>query len=122
MRKILISGFLLALSSLSFADHHTLSLEARQPRVELSITSIALGTETTVVTAETEMEGYGRVFMTFTLSYNNARDGGTYTFEGRGFVDESTVFGGTGVGIWYRDGALVYLLAPIKFSLKVAYG
>jgi len=116
MKNILISIFLLTLPSFSFADHHALSLEARQPRAELEITSIALGAETTVITAETEMGEYGRVFMTFTLSYNNAGDGGTYTFEGRGFVDESTVFGGKGVGVWYRDGALVHMEQLINIS------
>ena len=61
------------------ADHHALSLEARQPKAELSITSIALGQESTIVTAETQMGQYGRVFMTFILAYNAARDGGTDT-------------------------------------------
>ena len=98
------------------ADHHALSLEARQPRVELSITSIALGQESTIVTAETQMGQYGRVFMTFILAYNAARDGGTYTFEGRGFANESTVSGGTGVGIWYRDGALIHMEQLVNIS------
>lgn len=116
MNKIFIAIVLLTFSSVSLAEHHALSLDARQSRSELSITSIALGQQSTVITAETQMGQYGRVYMTFVMAYNTTRDGGTYTFEGRGFADESTVFGGTGVGIWHRDGALVHMEQLVNIS------
>ena len=45
---------------------------------------------------------YGRVYMTFILASSDSGSG-TYTFEGRGYVDEETVFSGSGVGVWNRD-------------------
>jgi len=42
--------------------------------------------------------------MTFTLSYNAEGTGGTYTAQGRGYVDEETASSGSGAGVWSRDG------------------
>ena len=54
--------------------------------------------------------------MTFTLAYNAAGDGGTYTFEGRAYVDEETTFSGTGVGVWNRDGVNLAMDQLINIS------
>jgi hypothetical protein len=105
MHKVILLLSLLIFSTFSFADHHALSLEARQPRTELELTSITLSGDTTTINAEGQMGVYGRVYMTFILASNDVGDGGTYTFEGRGFVDEETNFSGTGVGVWNRVGA-----------------
>ena len=50
----LITGFILFVlaSANAFADHHALNLEARQPRTEMNITSINLGEDLSVITAE----------------------------------------------------------------------
>jgi hypothetical protein len=56
---------------------------------------------------------YGRVYMTFTLARNDTGDGGTYTFEGRGYVDEETTFSGTGVGVWNRDGVNLIIMEQL---------
>ena len=98
--SILLSALLF--SNLSFADHHALALEARQERTEIELTSISLAGDSTTINAEAQMGVYGRVYMTFILASSESGSG-TYTFEGRGYVDEETVFSGTGVGIWNRD-------------------
>jgi|TARA_B100000902_G_scaffold394694_1_gene451544 hypothetical protein len=118
MYKVVLSLVLLIFSTLSFADHHSLSLEARQPRTELELTSITLGGDVTTINAEAQMGVYGRVYMTFILSRNDAGTGGTYTFEGRGYVDEETVFSGTGVGVWNRvaDGSNFVMEQLINIS------
>ncbi len=118
MYKVVLSLVLLIFSTLSFADHHSLSLEARQPRTELELTSITLGGDVTTINAEAQMGVYGRVYMTFILSQNDAGTGGTYTFEGRGYVDEETVFSGTGVGVWNRvaDGSNFVMEQLINIS------
>jgi hypothetical protein len=118
MFKVVLSLVLLIFSTLSFADHHSLSLEARQPRTELELTSITLGGDVTTINAEAQMGVYGRVYMTFILSRNDAGTGGTYTFEGRGYVDEETVFSGTGVGVWNRvaDGSNFVMEQLINIS------
>ena len=40
---------MLMFSSLSFADHHALSLEARQPTAELELTSITVGDDFSII-------------------------------------------------------------------------
>tara|TARA_B100000214_G_C23820836_1_gene559555 strand:- start:204 stop:635 length:432 start_codon:yes stop_codon:yes gene_type:complete len=102
MKKLSILLSALIFSNLSFADHHALALEARQERTEIELTSISLAGDSTTINAEAQMGVYGRVYMTFILASSESGSG-TYTFEGRGYVDEETVFSGTGVGIWNRD-------------------
>ena len=113
MHKVILLLSLLILSSLSFADQHGLALEARQPRSELELTSITLDGDFTTINAEAQMGVYGRVYMTFILASNDTGDGGTYTFEGRGYVDEENAFSGTGVGVWNRDGVNVIIMEQL---------
>jgi hypothetical protein len=116
MNKIILSLLLVIFSTFSFADHHALSLEARQPTTELELTSVTLGKDVSIINAETQMGVYGRVYMTFTLASNAAGDHGTYAFEGRGYVDKETVFSGTGVGVWHRAGANLIMDQLINIS------
>ena len=39
------------------------------------------------------MEGYGKVYVTYELSYNATRDGGTVDGQGRGFTSEGRASG-----------------------------
>jgi len=116
MHKIILSLSLVIFSTFSFADHHALSLEARQSSTELELTSVTLGKDVSIINAETQMGVYGRVYMTFTLASNAAGDRGTYAFEGRGYVDQETVFSGTGVGVWHRAGANLIMAQLINIS------
>ena len=59
MKKVLFGFLFLAFSNFAIADHHALNLEARQPRTEMNITSINLGEDLSVITAEGDMDGYG---------------------------------------------------------------
>ena len=122
MKKLSILLSALIFSNLSFADHHALALEARQERTEIELTSISLAGDSTTINAEAQMGVYGRVYMTFILASSESGSG-TYTFEGRGYVDEETVFSGTGVGIWNRESFLTCgykphpLRRPAPFSI-----
>ena len=102
MFRLLAFVSVFMLSSFSYADHHVLSMEVRQPTTELKITSITVGGDFTVINAEAQMSVYGRVYMTFTLAYNSERNGGTYTFRARSYLDEETAFSASGVGVWNR--------------------
>ena len=113
MYKAILLLSLLIFSSFSFSDHHELSLEARQPTSELERTSITLEGDFTTINAEAQMGVYGRVYMTFKLATNNTGTGGTYTFEGRGYVDEENAFSGTGVGVWNRDGVNLIIMEQL---------
>ena len=52
MKNLLLSIMFLAFSNFAIADHHALNLEARQPRAQMNITSINLGEDLSVITAE----------------------------------------------------------------------
>jgi hypothetical protein len=60
-----------------FDINDDLGLEKRQPDTALNITSIVLGQEVSTIAAEAETEGYGRVYVTYHLSYDANRQGGT---------------------------------------------
>jgi hypothetical protein len=114
----LITGFILFVlaSANAFADHHALNLEARQPRTEMNITSINLGEDLSVITAEGDMDGYGKVYTTYHLTYNRDGSGGFYTGQGRGYIDENTMASGSFSGVWVRDGHLVRLTGIVVIS------
>ena len=115
--RLLTGLILLVLTSTNvLADHHALSLEARQPRSELEITSIQLGEDLSVITAEGASGEYGRVYITYYLTYNRDGSGGSYTMQGRGYVDADTLFSGSGAGMWSRDGHLLKMSGVVSIS------
>ena len=119
IKKILMmSVLILGLPGQLLADHHALTLEARQPQNNLNLISVEIGSEMTTIVAEgaQNMEIYGRVYMTFKLSYNSTNTGGTYTFEGRAYPDQDTAISGSGAGIWRRDGTMLVLDQLIAVS------
>ena len=115
--RFLTGLILLVLTSTNaFADHHALNLEARQTRSELEITSIQLGEELSIVTAEGSSGEYGKVYITYYLSYDRDGLGGSYTMQGRGYVDTNTLFSGSGAGRLWRDGHLVRMTGVVAIS------
>ena len=108
----------MVMSSLAFAfaDHHSLTLEARQARTELTITSLDLGDEVSVITAEANMGEYGKTYVSYHLTYNRDGSGGYYTVQGRGYIDENTFFSGSGAGTRVRDGHLVVMTGIVDIS------
>ena len=100
----------------AFANHHALNLEARQPRAELDITTIQIGEDLSIVSAEGATGEYGRVYVTYSLTYNRDGSGGSFTMQGRGYVDADTVFSGSGAGMWSRDGHLIRMSQVTSIS------
>ncbi|MEK9921165.1 MAG: hypothetical protein VW519_10905, partial [Luminiphilus sp.] len=85
---------LMFVAPLALSDGHgDLALEKRQPDTSMNVTSVELGQEVTSVSAEGDMEGYGKVYVTYLLSYNSARNGGTVDGQGRGFTPEGYASG-----------------------------
>ena len=78
-------------------------MEARQPLAELDITSIQIGEDLSIVSAEGATGEYGRDYVTYHLLYNRDSSGDSFTMQGRGHVDADTVFAGSGAGMWTRD-------------------
>ncbi len=116
MKKVLIGFLFLAFSNFAIADHHALNLEERQPRSELEITSIQLGEDLSVITAEGASGEYGKVYVTYHLTYDRDGAGGAYTLQGRGYVDANTLFSGSGAGRWVRDGHLIRMSGVVSIS------
>ena len=99
---------LMMVAPLALADGHgDLGLEKRQPDTPMNVTSVVLGQDVTSVSAEGDMEGYGKVYVTYDLSYNAARNGGTVDGQGRGFTPDGYA-SGRFQGFWELvDGVVV---------------
>ena len=107
MKYIIFAG-LFCFASLAMADgHDELGLEKRQPDAPMTVTSVVLGEEMTSISAEGGMEGYGQVYVTYDLTYNTARTGGTVDGQGRGFTKDGAA-SGRFQGFWeLQDGVVV---------------
>ena len=103
-----VMAFLCCVAPLVLADGHgELGLDKRQPDAPMTVTSVTLGQETTAISAQGDMEGYGKVYVTYHLSYNTDRNGGTVDGQGRGFT-EGGVASGRFQGFWELvDGVIV---------------
>jgi hypothetical protein len=103
-----VMAFFCCVAPLVLADGHgELGLEKRQPDAPMTVTSVTLGQETTAISAQGDMEGYGKVYVTYHLSYNADRNGGTVDGQGRGFT-EAGIASGRFQGFWELvDGVVV---------------
>ena len=106
--KQLVMAFFCCVAPLVLADGHgELGLEKRQLDAPMTVTSVTLGQETTAISAQGDMEGYGKVYVTYHLSYNADRNGGTVDGQGRGFT-EAGIASGRFQGFWELvDGVVV---------------
>ena len=103
-----VMAFFCCVAPLVLADGHgELGLEKRQLDAPMTVTSVTLGQETTAISAQGGMEGYGKVYVTYHLSYNADRNGGTVDGQGRGFT-EAGIASGRFQGFWELvDGVVV---------------
>ena len=93
IKNLVLVGLMLT-APLALGDGHgDLGLQKRQPDTAMNVTSVNLGQDLTSVSAEGDMEGYGKVYVTYELSYNATRDGGTVDGQGRGFTSEGRASG-----------------------------
>ena len=107
---------LMMVAPLAFADGHgDLGLEKRQPDTAMTVTSVVLGQDVTSVSAEGDMEGYGKVYVTYELSYNAARNGGTVDGQGRGFTPEGYA-SGRFQGFWELVDGVVVMRNVVKIT------
>ena len=107
---------LMMVAPLAFADGHgDLGLEKRQPDTAMNVTSVVLGQDVTSVSAEGDMEGYGKVYVTYELSYNAARNGGTVDGQGRGFTREGYA-SGRFQGFWELVDGVVVMRNVVKIT------
>ncbi len=90
--KYLILSIVTSLLSLT-AHADPLPLEKRQPDTVMNITSLTLGDEESVINAEGDMGVYGRVYVTFRLTYDEDRASGTVYGSGRGAAGNDIAVG-----------------------------
>ena len=94
----------------------SITLQARQERTTMQVTSVEFRDEETVITAQGEMGTYGTVYTSYLLKYDSSGDGGTVSGQGRGVVDKDTFFSGTFSGVWKRDGSNILMRNLVNIS------
>lgn len=75
------------------ANAEALNLEKRQPDTVMNMTSLTLGDDESIINAEGDMGVYGRVYVTFRLTYDVDRASGTVYGSGRGAAGDDIVVG-----------------------------
>ena len=111
----------LLISGLTYAGHHEegeggLKLQPRQATSVLSVTSVDMGSDKTTITASGKMGEYGKVYVTYNMTY--AADGVSGAVEGvgRGVVDADTVMTGRFTGVWRREGSTVTMHNTVNMN------
>ena len=94
----------------------SITLQARQERTTMQVTSVEFRDGETVITAQGEMGTYGTVYTSYLLKYDSSGNGGTVTGQGRGVVDKDTFFSGTFSGVWKRDGSNILMRNLVNIS------
>ncbi|HAJ75758.1 MAG TPA: hypothetical protein DCM64_04825 [Gammaproteobacteria bacterium] len=94
----------------------SLTLQARQERTTMQLTSVEFRDGESVITAQGEMGTYGTVYASYLLKYDSTGNGGTVSGQGRGVVDKDTFFSGTFSGVWKRDGANIVMRNLVNIS------
>lgn len=111
----------LLISTSALAGHHEegeggLHLKPRQATSVLNVTSVDMGSDKTTITASGKMGEYGKVYVTYNMSY--AADGVSGAVEGvgRGVVDAETVMTGRFTGVWRREGSTVTMHNTVNMN------
>ena len=119
--KLLTIFLSLLISTSAFAGHHEegergLSLKPRQATSILNVTSVDMGSDKTTITASGKMGEYGKVYVTYNMTY--AADGVSGAVEGvgRGVVDAETVMTGRFTGVWRREGSTVTMHNTVNMN------
>ena len=94
----------------------SITLQARQERTTMQVTSVEFRDEETVITAQGELGTYGTVYTSYLLKYDSSGNGGTVSGQGRGVVDKDTFFSGTFSGVWKRDGSNILMRNLVNIS------
>ena len=94
----------------------SITLQARQERTTMQVTSVEFRDEETVITAQGEMGTYGTVYTSYLLKYDSSGNGGTVSGQVRGVVDKDTFFSGTFSGVWKRDGSNILMRNLVNIS------
>ena len=94
----------------------SITLQARQERTTMQVTSVEFRDEETVITAQGEMGTYGTVYTSYLLKYDSSGNGGRVSGQGRGVVDKDTFFSGTFSGVWKRDGSNILMRNLVNIS------
>ena len=117
MKKWLLAC-LMCVAPLSMADGHgDLGLEKRQPDAPMNVTSVLLGEEVSSISAEGDMEGYGKVYLSYEFVSSSAdKNQGDFSGDIRTINNDGVMVAGTLQGIWKRDGKMVTMYTLDQFS------
>lgn len=116
MKRFIVLFMFACFGTAAQADHHeTIAFEKRQPDSPMTVTSVTLGRDATTINAEGEMGAYGRVYVTFTLTYDADRTSGEVSGEGRGVSPDGYVTG-LFAGRWAIEDGIVVMRHVVEIS------
>ncbi len=109
MKRYLIALFVCLITNPALSDGDidgSITLTKRQDSAAMQVTSVNLKQGGGTITAEGQMGEYGRVYLTYELTADAGRSGGTVIGEGRGFLRDGSFAYGSGTGAFYREGTV----------------
>lgn len=116
MKRLIALVMFVCLGTIAQADNHGgVAFEKRQPDSPMTVTSVTLGRDVTTINAEGEMGTYGRVYVTFNLTYDADRTSGQVSGEGRGVSAEGYVTG-LFAGRWALEDGIVVMRHVVELS------
>ena len=115
MKKFFLASLFILAAPAAASGHSELGLEKRQPDTALNVTSVVLGQEVTSISAEGDMEGYGKVYATYHLTYDPQRTSGTVDGQGRGFTADGFA-SGRFQGFWQLVDGVVVMRNVVKIT------
>ena len=106
MKKFLLAAAAFCFAGLAIADGHgnKISFEQRHEGTPMEVTSVHLNADGGTITAEGQMDTYGRTYVTYKLTARPDGKSGWVDVEGRGAMADGAFASGAGVGIYLRDG------------------
>ena len=93
-----------------------LTLKARQDRTIMNVTSVEVGTEESVLHAQSTMSEYGKVYTTYEMTLDPIRGLYLVTGEGRGFMSDGNFASGQFHGVGYREGSTFTMYNTVNIT------
>lgn len=116
-KRVLIFISMLFAAQIALAGQHqdVMTLAKRQADTSMTVTSVNLGQDQTAITATGDMGAYGKVYVTYNLTYDTGRKSGSVTGQGRGATAEG-IASGVFAGRWYLDGSKVTMRNVVQIN------
>ncbi len=114
---VLLSLLLTQPAAVASADPAgALTLEPRQAPAVMTVTSVQLTDAGGIISAEGDMNEYGKVYTTYEMTLDPSRGLYVVTGEGRGFMSDGSFASGQFRGIGHRQGSTFTMYNTVNIS------